>query len=1033
MIYSTAETAFLSHNGEMARLIAAFPWERTSLGAIGHWPQSLKTSVSLLLQSPVPIVTLWHAEGVMIYNDAYAQFAGLRHPGILGANVLEAWPEVADFNDNVLNVGLAGGTLSYFDQEMLLDRAGMPASVFMNLYYSPICDEAGKPAGVMAIVVENTARVDAARRLQGERQQLEQMFEQAPGFMATVYGPDHVFEMANGAYMRLVGRRDLIGMAVGEALPEVVEQGFTALLDDVRRTGAPYIGKATPVLLARQVGQPREERYVDFIFQPIYGDLGTPTGVFIQGHDVTDEKRAEMALLRETRHLEVLNRLGIELSAELDLEKVVQRTTDAGVELTGAQFGAFFYNVWDAKGESYMLYALSGVSRDAFAGFPMPRNTDIFRPSFSGEGIIRSDDILGDPRYGHSEPHRGMPPGHLPVRSYMAVPVVSRSAEVIGCLFFGHPEPGRFREEHERLVAGAASQVAIAIDNARLFREAGDELAERRRAEEALQTLNVGLEQKVAAEIAERLRTEDVLRQSQKMEALGQLTGGVAHDFNNLLQVISGNLQLLLKDVEGNERAGRRIENALAGVQRGSKLASQLLAFGRRQPLEPKIVNIGRFLGGIEDLLRRTLGDDIEVETIRSAGLWNVLVDPTQIENALLNLAINARDAMDGGGKLTIEAGNAVLDETYIRRNVDVPAGQYVMLAVTDTGTGMAPEILEQVFEPFFSTKPVGKGTGLGLSMVYGFVKQSGGHVNIYSEVGQGTSVKIYFPRVQGSEDLLVEPGFGPVTGGTETILVAEDDEQVRATVVEMLGDLGYAVLKARDAAGALSVVESGIPIDLLFTDVVMPGPLKSPELARHARQRLPGIAVLFTSGYTENAIVHGGRLDPGVELLSKPYTREALARKIRQVLNAQQERNAVPTPPVAAEARLPADSAGWDILLVEDDFLIRMNTADLLSDLGHRVTEAGSGEEALSLVAGGASFHILVTDVGLPGMSGGQLATRVRAMEPSIGVIFATGNDRVPDDTEITGAVLLRKPYGDAELNVALAKMAAPNAASID
>lgn len=538
-----------------------------------------------------------------------------------------------------------------------------------------------------------------------------------------------------------------------------------------------------------------------------------------------------------------------------------------------------------------------------------------------------------------------------------------------------------------------------------------------------MQALNAGLEQKVAEEIAERLRTEDVLRQSQKMEALGQLTGGVAHDFNNLLQVISGNLQLLAKDIEGNDRAARRIENALAGVQRGSKLASQLLAFGRRQPLEPKVVNIGRFLNGIEELLRRTLGDDIEVETIRSGGLWNVLVDPTQMENALLNLAINARDAMDGGGKLTIEAGNAFLDDTYVRQNADASPGQYVMLAVSDTGTGMSLEILEQVFEPFFSTKPVGKGTGLGLSMVYGFVKQSGGHVKIYSEVGQGTTVKIYFPRVQRSEDLIAEPDYGPVTGGTETILVAEDDEQVRATVVEMLGDLGYAVLKARDASGALSVIESGVPIDLLFTDVVMPGPLKSPELARHARERLPGIAVLFTSGYTENSIVHGGRLDPGVELLSKPYAREALARKIRQVLNNQQQRNRAKATgaPAAEDIPVPASMPVWDVLLVEDDFLIRMSTADLLSELGHTVIEAASAEEALSFIKAGQSFDILVTDVGLPGMSGGRLANEAQALIPSIGVIFATGNDRIPEDTDITDAVLLKKPYGDAELAAAL------------
>jgi PAS domain S-box-containing protein len=383
-------------------------------------------------------------------------------------------------------------------------------------------------------------------------------------------------------------------------------------------------------------------------------------------------------------------------------------------------------------------------------------------------------------------------------------------------------------------------------------------------------------------------KAEHALVQAQKMEAIGKLTGGVAHDFNNLLQVIAGNLQLLSREVAGNERAERRVEGALAGVRRGAKLASQLLAFGRRQPLEPKVVNLGRFLGATADLYRRTLGDAVEVETVIAGGLWNTFVDVVQVENALLNLAINARDAMNGVGKLTIEVGNAFLDEAYARVNADVVAGQYVLIAVSDTGTGMTPEIMAQAFEPFFSTKPEGQGTGLGLSMVYGFVKQSSGHVKIYSEPGHGTTVKLYLPRSHEAEDLLAPAETRLASGGTETVLVAEDDEEVCATVVEMLSELGYQVLKAHDGESALAIIQSGIKIDLLFTDVVMPGPLRSPDLARKARERLPDIAVLFTSGYTQNAIVHGGRLDPGVDLLTKPYSREDLARKVRQVIEAQ-------------------------------------------------------------------------------------------------------------------------------------------------
>jgi CheY-like chemotaxis protein len=268
-----------------------------------------------------------------------------------------------------------------------------------------------------------------------------------------------------------------------------------------------------------------------------------------------------------------------------------------------------------------------------------------------------------------------------------------------------------------------------------------------------------------------------------------------------------------------------------------------------------------------------------------AGGLWNTLIDPGNMENAIVNLAINARDAMDGKGKLTIEASNAWLDDDYAKSNADVAPGQYVLLAVTDTGKGIPAEVLHDVFEPFFTTKPEGKGSGLGLSMVYGFVKQSKGHIKIYSELGQGTTVKLYLPRSSLSEDVPVLIDNRPTEGGSESILVVEDDDEVRDTAVATLQELGYRVLKAKDAQSALSVVESGLPIDLLFTDVVMPGPLRSPELARKARARLPKIAILFTSGYTENAIVHGGRLDAGVELLSKPYTREALARKVRSIL----------------------------------------------------------------------------------------------------------------------------------------------------
>lgn len=509
----------------------------------------------------------------------------------------------------------------------------------------------------------------------------------------------------------------------------------------------------------------------------------------------------------------------------------------------------------------------------------------------------------------------------------------------------------------------------------------------------------------LTGEIEQRARVEALLTQAQKMEAIGNLTGGVAHDFNNLLQVIGGNLQLLGREISGNASAERRVENAMAGVARGSHLAAQLLAFGRRQPLQPKVVNIGRLIRGMDDLLRRSLGEAVEIETIIAGGLWNTLVDPANVENAILNLAINARDAMMGEGRLTIEAGNAFLDDAYANTHADVAAGQYVQISVSDTGAGMSREVMEKVFDPFFTTKSEGKGTGLGLSMVYGFVKQSGGHVKIYSELGQGTSLKLYLPRSTEAEDFAVESDTGPVIGGDETILVVEDDEAVRETVIGLLGELGYRVLRAADAQRALTVIESGVAIDLLFTDVVMPGTLRSPELARKAKERLPHLSVLFTSGYTDNAIVHGGRLDQGVNLLSKPYSREQLARKIRHVLSLDGKL------PASEPAAQPEPKAGLTVLVCEDDAIIRIDTADMVRELGYTVLEAETGRAALDLVTS-QDVDILLTDIGLSDISGTDLAGHARAAKADLAVIFATGRDTVEGFDGVERVALLKKPY---------------------
>jgi signal transduction histidine kinase len=386
-------------------------------------------------------------------------------------------------------------------------------------------------------------------------------------------------------------------------------------------------------------------------------------------------------------------------------------------------------------------------------------------------------------------------------------------------------------------------------------------------------------------EAERRELAEQALRQSQKMEAVGQLTGGVAHDFNNLLTIIIGNLGIAKRGVV-EARAERALANALTGAERAAQLTQRLLAFARRQPLNPRAIDPNKLIVSMSDLLTRTLGENIELETIGGAGLWNVEADASELEASVLNLAVNARDAMPNGGKLTIETSNAYLDEEYCRHHANVKPGQYVLIAVTDNGTGMSIETVDKAFEPFFTTKETGKGTGLGLSQVYGFTKQSGGHVKIYSEPGEGTSIKLYLPRYDGDEAVVAAPEGSSERGNGEIILIVEDDEGVRQYAAEILRDLNYQIIEAKDAASAVRLLDADKKFDLLLTDVVLPGK-NGRELANEVERRRPGTKIIFMTGYSRNAIVHQGRLDPGIELIPKPLIEGVLARRIRQVLDA--------------------------------------------------------------------------------------------------------------------------------------------------
>lgn len=935
----------------------------------------------LFNKAPNPYVILDRDFRIRAMNDAYLTVTMRSRESILGLNMFDAFPSDPDSASHRLLRASLENVVRTGEEDvipLIPYPIARPDGTFEDRYWSATHRPIKSPTGDLRFILQHTVDVTELHRLRQEsardwkvetdllsradrvahqnlalaeeRQYLRNLFEQAPSFMAVLLGPDHVFDMVNAAYLDVVGRGDIVGKSVLAALPEVEEQGFITLLDTVYATGEPFVAHGARLVIGED-GPSRREAYLDFVYQPIKDDTGDTIGIFVQGHDITEQKLAQDAALE----------------SEARFRSLAQSIPN---------------HAWTTDREGRLEWCNERVLE------------------YSG---LRLVDMIGRPIGATLHPDD--------LERAQAAWAAARAA--------GEPFQAEIRlRRHD----GAYRwHIARAIpnkdENGVVLRWVGSntDIEDQKTTEAQLEYLAETLEQRVNDRTAELEKTEAALRQSQKMEAVGNLAGGIAHDFNNLLQVITGSLQLLSRHVVLDEKGARYVSNALAATDRGAQLAAQLLAFGRRQPLAPKVVNLGRMVRDMDGLIRRSIGEGVEVDTVVAAGLWNTIVDPTNVETALLNLAINARDAMEGHGKLTIEIGNAVLDQHYAQA-AEIGPGDYVMLAITDTGGGIPPEIIDKVFEPFFSTKPEGKGTGLGLSMVYGFVRQSNGHIRIYSEVGVGTTIRIYLPRSDAREEVALQ-SLAPLTGGTEIILLVEDDDAVRETSVAILRDLGYSVLTARDAASGLAVIESGATIDLLFTDVVMPGPMKSTELARRAQAMLPGLAVLFTSGYTQNSIVHDGKLDSGIEFISKPYAREQIARKVRQVLDASREPQRLASLPGPDK---PAVAAGpRRALLVDDEALIRMSTTDMLEDLGLAVVEAGTLAQAEA--AFDASIDLLVVDLHLPDGHGLELARRLRGQRPDFAVVIATGENPRDVVHDLDRAAVIGKPYDQAILKAAI------------
>jgi signal transduction histidine kinase/CheY-like chemotaxis protein len=657
---------------------------------------------------------------------------------------------------------------------------------------------------------------------------LTQLFEQTPTFMALLRGPDHRFELVNPSYMTLIGQRDVVGRTVSEALPDAVAQGFVKILDEVYRSGTTYTATEALYAVQTEPGGPVNERYLDFVFQPLTNPDGTVHAIFVEGSDVTERRLSDQAR-RESE--------------------------------------ALYKGLFDAIDEGFCII-------EFFDG-PHGPNSDYIH--------IQANDAYAR--------HAGIPN----VVGQKLREMVPDEADAWVARYGAVLETGEpIRFQQELVATGRYLELAAVRIEPKSRRQVAvlfQDITARRRAEADLAKLNATLEQEVEERTGELMAAEETLRQSQKMEAVGQLTGGIAHDFNNILAGISGSLEMMSTRL-AQGRTGeleRYINGATGATKRAAALTQRLLAFSRRQTLDPKPLNTNTLVDGMLDLIMRSVGPAIEVETVGAAGLWATYVDAGQLENALLNLCINARDAMPDGGKLTIETSNRWMDQRSAKLRGLEP-GQYVSLCVSDTGTGMPQEVIERAFDPFYTTKPIGQGTGLGLSMVYGFAGQSGGAARIYSEVGKGTMICIYLPRHAGEAEVAeIESemhGDVPRAEGGETILVVDDEPLVRMLAVEELQDLGYSVVEAEDGPSALRILNSSLSISLLITDVGLPGGMNGRQLADAARVKRPELEVLFITGYAENAVLNHGHLDHGMHVMTKPFQLDVFAQRVKALVH---------------------------------------------------------------------------------------------------------------------------------------------------
>jgi PAS domain S-box-containing protein len=864
----------------MAELMRGHDWSATPLGPPEQWPHALKVALRILLTSRFEMWLGWGPQVHFFYNDAYRPTLGIKHPQSLGMPTRELWPEIWDSIEGRIRSVYERGEATW-DRALLLllERSGYPEETYHTFSYSPLLGDDGKVGGLFCAVTEETARVISERRLA--------TLSQLSGALAVASTPAAVIEATSASLSQPEAERDATFCLVYRFEPD----------GDARLLSCAGIAPGTRLSPAREPADGIWQSQRIQAGQPFHAvALSNPNEVPLGAWDKPATQAVVVPLLRRSDQALGFMVCGINPYLRLDSNYTTF------LQLLAGQVATSLANVEEAERRNAERDRLRLLFRQApsfFCVLDGPEHrfqlmNESYRtlvgqrevqgktvaealPEVAGQGFIE----LLDEVYTSRKPYVGrsveiqlrQSDGQLSTRyvDFVYQPIIEDSGACSGIFVDGSDVTDKVQAERELRELNSELEARIATRTRDL--------------EAAMESLH--------RESQERQAVEESLRQAQKMEAVGQLTGGIAHDFNNLLQGITGSLDLLKVRLQLGkfDNIERLVTAAMSSADRAAKLTQRLLAFSRRQPLDPKPVRANQLISPMEELLRRTLGENIRIELVLAAGLWTTTCDPHQLESALLNLGINARDAMPNGGVLTIETSNAWLDDDYARHHPDLAPGQYVCISVSDNGCGMTPEVLAKAFDPFFTTKPVGQGTGLGLSMIYGFAKQSHGHARLYSEPGRGTTAKLYLPRHHGDSapaEPVPAPGEEHQSRRGEVVLVVEDDALVRSLVIDVLFSLGYRTLEAADGAAALRVLETPQQrIDLLVTDLGLPT-MNGRQLHDAAQRMRPGLKVLFMTGYAENATLAGGLLAPGMEVVSKPFTMEKIARKISQMLERQ-------------------------------------------------------------------------------------------------------------------------------------------------